>query len=137
MVIGSATIVIQVRNEKGEGDWIHRAHIRRLAPRPKHLSHNCYPSPHHHITLTNKIKDHHMQVHPPHKDRHNLLHKSIQQTNTKTQDQFQLGKHADKCQRATMTLQCTCRTEQTHTHTHTHKSERDLGGLCYMSERDL
>ena len=50
-------MVIQVRNEKGETDRIHRAHIRYLAPRPKHRSHNSLPP--YHLTLTNKIMDHH------------------------------------------------------------------------------
>ena len=38
-------MVIQVRNEKGETDWIHRAHICRFASLPKHLSHNCLTTP--------------------------------------------------------------------------------------------
>ena len=29
----------QVQNENGDTAWIHRAHIRRLKPRPAHLSH--------------------------------------------------------------------------------------------------
>ena len=28
-----------VQNENGDTAWIHRAHIRRLKPRPAHLSH--------------------------------------------------------------------------------------------------
>ena len=55
-VVKTNDMVIQETNEKSETDWIHRAHIPRLAPRPIHLSHNCLlPC---HLTLTNKIIEH-------------------------------------------------------------------------------
>ena len=52
-VVKTNDMVIQIRNENGETDWIHRAHIRRFAPQ----SHNCLPP--YQLTLTNKIIDHH------------------------------------------------------------------------------
>ena len=38
-VIKTNDVMSQVQNENGDTAWIHRVHIRRLKPRPVHLSH--------------------------------------------------------------------------------------------------
>ena len=50
-VIKTNEVMSQVQNENGETAWIHWAHIRRLKPRPAHLSH----VPPHCITLTKTL----------------------------------------------------------------------------------
>ena len=37
----------QVQNENGDTAWIHRAHIRRLKPRPAYISHIPLPQLYH------------------------------------------------------------------------------------------
>ena len=44
-VIKTNDVMSQVENENGDRAWIHRAHIRRLAPRPTHLSGITPPPP--------------------------------------------------------------------------------------------
>lgn len=39
------SMVIQIKNDDGQSEWVHRAHVRRLIPRPKHLSPNLPPLP--------------------------------------------------------------------------------------------
>jgi len=57
-VLKTNDMVIQVRNEKGETDWVHRAHIRRLTPRPKYLSHNILAPPPDHVHQQNRESPH-------------------------------------------------------------------------------
>ena len=51
-VIKTNDVMSQGQNENGDTAWIHRAHIRRLKPRPAHLSH----IPPHCTTLTKTLR---------------------------------------------------------------------------------
>ena len=44
-VVKSNGMVIQVRDDKGNSDWVHRSQVRRLLPRPPHLDVSSPPMP--------------------------------------------------------------------------------------------
>ena len=99
-IVKTNDMVIQVRNEEGETDWIHRTHIRHLALRPKHLSHNCLPPPATSRTPTRSWITTPKSIHRTNPGTTFCTNRD----NKPTQGQFQWGKHATKCQCATRTL---------------------------------
>ena len=136
-VVKTNDMVIQVGNEKGETDWIHRAHICRFAPLPKHLSHNCLTTP-----FTTSRSPTRSWITTP---------KSIHLTKTgttfctnqpnKPTPKPKINPSLANTWPNASTLQGLYYAIVAHrtntTYTHTHKSERDQRGLCYMTERDL